>query len=150
MLKPSLTVPTDTEGLAKILVVYDGSPDSKKALKYGLQKVQAPGCELIALHVFSSFNSLRRDEESMAKESVRAALRRRKTVKTVVNAGGNPVTISVAMATGSNWHEVLKLAPRLAIDMIVAPSEFESLMDKACCLADIVSASTVFAEGARE
>lgn len=38
----------------RILVAYDGSLNSRVALKYGLEKTKEKGARLIALHVFDS------------------------------------------------------------------------------------------------
>lgn len=135
------------EAEVKILVVYDGSDDSKAALKYGMQKVHATGGELIAFHVHQRHVFHSDDiRPGTSGKTIHDALHGLNTVRTFVNARGNAVTLRIAVAVLLDRQEILNFAGRLDVDLIVASQDFESLMHKACCLTDIVSARNVFAE----
>ena len=84
--------------MKKVLVAYDGTLQSKEALRYGMQRVRETGGEVIALHVFNSnifidYDSLPWTQEAARKESARHVEDARRLVE---QAGGG---IRVRIAT---------------------------------------------------
>ena len=131
----------------KILVIYDGSQDSKAALKYGVHKARAAsGGELIAVHVFPRTGFNAKNKNPGERKPVPELLSCLKKIETFVSRRGNIVTISMAAATVNHRDEILTFAEKLAVDLIVAPPAYEALMEKACCISDIVSAQTAISE----
>ena len=57
----------------KILMIYDGTLQSKTALTYGIGKVRERGGELIVLQVFQSSLFVDYDAGPMAEERARAS-----------------------------------------------------------------------------
>lgn len=136
--------PEGARGSMKVLVIYDGSQDAEAALKYGMQRARTSGGQLIAFHTArrSSFHS---DDEHACKagEPLMDSFRNIKTVKQFAGSNGGIVTVGMAVAHGENRDEILAFADTLEVDLIVAPPEFETLVQKACCLTDIVCAGSV-------
>lgn len=121
----------------RILVIYDGSKDSKAALKYGMQKMYEVGGELIAFHVPPRRRPHYEDERVNSEQTTQDPACGLKTIKTGKNRRGDIIT--TRLAAGRREHEILQFAEAVETELIVSPPEFESLMQKACCLADIVS-----------
>ncbi len=126
----------------KVLVAYDGTLDSKAALKYGIQKVREYGGELILLNVFP--NRLFIDYGAGPKAEAIArleALRHVAEARMLLLENGRGFRASLVFAEGNVPDEVLSCSKTEDIDLIVATPSLESLVEKACCLMDIVSAA---------
>jgi hypothetical protein len=125
----------------KVLVTYDGSPDAKAALAYGIKKVKASGGELIAYHVLR--RNIFQDDEGepyAVEETLQDSLRRSEKVNTLVDRKGGRVRTTIVFAVIKTSYDILQYAAKVEADLIVAPPEFDALMGKACCLVDIVTA----------
>lgn len=126
----------------KVMVIYDGSPDARAALAYGVKKVKATGGELFAYHLLR--RTIFQDDEGMlctTEEALRDSLRQAETVNTMVDRKGCKIRTTVAFALSKSSFDILRDAAKAEADLIVAPPEFDTLLEKACCLVDIVSAS---------
>jgi nucleotide-binding universal stress UspA family protein len=126
----------------KVLVAYDGSLDSKAALKYGIQRVREVTGELIALYVFSSHRDVDDNAGSRAKERARRdAFRHLDEAREFIRSNGRDgIKARVVFTEGHARTEILSYATKEDVDMIVVPSSLDSLMDAACCLVNVVSA----------
>ncbi len=126
----------------KVLVAYDGSPDSKAALQYGIRKVQKYNGELILLNVFPG--DLFIDHEAGQKGDTIArleALRHVAEARMLLLENGRGFRARWFLAEGNVRDEVLRCSKTEDVDLIVAGQALESLMENACCLTDIVSAA---------
>jgi Universal stress protein family len=125
----------------KVMVAYDGSPDARAALAYGIKKVKASGGELIACHLLRR-NIFQDDEGELytTEETLQDSLRRAETVNTLVDRKGSKIRTTIVFAVNRTSHDILQYAAKVEADLIVAPPEFDALMGKACCLVDIVTA----------
>lgn len=126
----------------KVMVIYDGSPDARAALAYGVKKAKASGGELLAYHLLR--HAVFHDDEGMLRtneESLQDSLRRAETVNTLVDRKGCKIRTTIAFTLSKSSLDILRDAAKAEADLIVAPSEFEILLEKACCLVDIVTAS---------
>jgi nucleotide-binding universal stress UspA family protein len=125
----------------KVLVAYDGSLDSKAALKYGIQRVREFPGELIALHVFPSHRFIDYEAGFRAEErSRRDAFRHLDEAREFIRANGKGIKASAVFTEGNVRKEILGHATKEDVDLIVVPRSLDSLMDAACCLVDVVSA----------
>lgn len=124
----------------KVLVAYDGTLDSKAALKYGIRKVREYGGELIAFHVFQSHQFADNDTGPKAEAIARLeAMRHVAEARKLLRESGRSVRASLALAEGNALDEVIGYSRKKDVDLIVATPALESLAGKACCLTDIVS-----------
>ena len=125
----------------KVLVAFDGTLASKDALIYGIRKVREYRGELIALHVFPSYLFVDYDEGTRASEIARKeALRRVEEASDIIREIGTDIRASVDFTEGIEQDEILRYAKIEDVDLIVAPPSLDMLVEKACCLTDIVTA----------
>ncbi len=125
----------------KVLVTYDGSLDSKAALKYGIQKVREYGGELIALHVFPRHLFIDYDAGPRAEEIARReSFRHMEDARTLIRENSRGILARIVLNEGNLTDETLKYSKEEDVDLIVAPPRLKRLVEKACCLTDIVSA----------
>ena len=125
----------------KVLVAYDGSLDSKAALKYGIKRVREIPGELIALHVFPSHRFIDYGAGPRAEERARRdAFRHLDEAREFIQACGKGIKASVVFTEGQARKEILGHAKQENVDLIVVPPSLDSLLDAACCLVDVVSA----------
>lgn len=125
----------------KVLVAYDGTLDSKAALKYGIRKVREYGGELIAFHVFQNHLFIDYDAGPKAEAIARLeAMRHVAEARKLLRESGRGVRASLALAEGNVLDEVIGYSKKEDVDLIVATPALETLAEKACCLTDIVSA----------
>jgi hypothetical protein len=74
------------EAAMKILTIYDGTLQSKAALRYGLRKAKEKAGELIVLQVFQSSLFVDYDAGPRAEEIARAeTARHRRDAETLIN-----------------------------------------------------------------
>ena len=125
----------------KVLVVYDGTLDSKAALRYGILKVREYGGELILLNVFPRHLFIDYGAGPKAEAVARLeALRHVAEARMLLLENGRGFRASLVFAEGNIPDEVLSCSKTEDIDLIVAGPALESLVENACCLTDIVSA----------
>ncbi len=123
----------------KILVAYDGSINSKTALRYGILRTKEAGGEIIVLHVFNSgmfvgYDSSPKAEKMARIESARYVEDARRILEEA--AGGIPGRIIVE--EGDPSEEILRLAVSEKIDMIFSPPSFKSITKRAPCPVSII------------
>jgi universal stress protein family protein len=124
----------------KILVTYDGSPDAKAALAYGIKKARATEGELIVLRLLR--RNIFHDDEGepcASEETLQSSLDRFEKKDTLTHRSGAKIPTTIVFTVINTLHDILQYAGNVGVDLIVAPPEFEPLMVKACCLVDIVT-----------
>ena len=125
----------------KVLVAYDGSLDSKAALKYGIRRAHEFPGEVIALHVFPSHRFINDTAGPHAGERARRnALRRLDEAREFIRATGKGLKASAVFTVGNVRKEIISHASKEDVDLIVVPPSLKSLMDAAGCMVDVVSA----------
>lgn len=125
----------------KVLVAYDGSLDSKAALKYGIRKVRENGGELIALQVFPSHLFVDYDAGPRAEELARReSFSHMEDARALVLENGRGIRARLVLREGNFSRETLSYSKEENVDLLIAPPRLASLAVKACCLMDIVSA----------
>lgn len=123
----------------KIAVLYDGSINSHKALKYGLMKIREEGGSIAALHVFQSSMFIDYGAGPRAEEIARAeSTHLLNEAKTIISDFGNDLEAQVMQLEGDPEEEVRRFAGDEGIDLIIAPPRFRSLTKKAPCPVSII------------
>lgn len=112
----------------KVLVAYDGSMQSKDALKYGVEKVKETGGELVALHVFNSNLFIDYDvfgaEEAGRSESMRFAAEAKK----ILEETGKGINAQVIVAEGNPEEEIIKYARENNVDLLLCAPRYKSII----------------------
>ncbi|MFZ2198538.1 MAG: universal stress protein [Thermodesulfovibrionales bacterium] len=123
----------------KILVAYDGSINSKLALKYGIRKISEIGGSLAALHVFNSSmfidygsgpnaEALARKESSGYIEEARG----------IIAEHGAGEYAKLFTAEGNPEEETIRFARTEMMDLIIVPPRYKSVVKKAPCSVSIM------------
>ena len=112
----------------KVLVAYDGSTQSKDALKYGVEKVKNSGGEIVALHVFNS-NLFVDYDVFGAEEAGRAeALRFAAEAKKILGETGKGLNTRVIFAEGNPEEETISYARENNVDLLLCPPRYKSII----------------------
>ncbi len=122
----------------KALVAYDGSLNSKTALKYGIQKVREQGGELLVLHVFNANMFVDYDAgpgaEQMARiESARYVEDARRVLERAADTKSR-----IVVEDGDPAEEIVKLAGAENADIIFSPPRYKSIVKSAPCPVSII------------
>jgi hypothetical protein len=118
----------------KILSLYDGTINSKTALRYGIGKVREKGGELVVLQVFQSGLFVDYDAGPMAEGVARAeAVRFREEAVSIIREAGQGVSIRIMSEDGEPDHALLRLAEDERADLILAPQSFKRIRKSAPC-----------------
>ena len=113
----------------KVLVAYDGTLDSKTALRYGLEKVKEDGGELVALHVFNSSLFVDYDAIPEAEEIARReASRYVKEAETIIRDEGSGVKASIIETEGNPGKEIIRYAEVENVDLLLCPSRYSTVV----------------------
>ncbi len=118
----------------KVLVAYDGSLNSKDALKYGMDKAGESGGELTALHVFNSamfidYGAGPRAEEKARKESEQIV----EEMKRLAEKIDWKMKVKAVMEEGYPEDEIVKYAGLHNCELIVCPARYGKIAKKAPC-----------------
>ena len=115
----------------KVLVAYDGTLQSKEALRYGMEKVREKGGEVLALHVFN--NSMFIDYEA-SPEAIEVARRESsahvEAAKLLIREEGNGVKTGVFVGEGDPEDEVIRFASERNVDLLLCPPRYKSVIRK--------------------
>ncbi len=112
----------------KVLVAYDGTLQSKEALKYGVEKVKERGGEVIALHVFNSTLFVDYDVAGAAEAAKREATRQMEEAKILVGEYG--VKASFFSGEGDPEDETIRFATERNVDVLLCPPRYRSIIKK--------------------
>ena len=118
----------------KILVAYDGTLNSKAALKYGIRKAKEDSGELIVLHVFNSNIFIGYDSnpnaESLARKESAVFV---EEARRILEEAGAGLMSRIILEEGDPREEILGYAESEKVDMILSPPSFRSIAKKARC-----------------
>jgi nucleotide-binding universal stress UspA family protein len=123
----------------KILVAYDGTLHAKKALKYGIGKLQNDGGEMKVLHVFDSSLFVDYDAGPRAEEMARhESARQLEDAKKIIRDGAAGLSVRIIAEEGNFMR---KLADQVAADrpdLVLAPPRFKEAAASLSCPVIIV------------
>ncbi|MFZ2197877.1 MAG: universal stress protein [Thermodesulfovibrionales bacterium] len=113
----------------KVLVAYDGTLQSKDALKYGVEKVKKNGGELVALHVFNSDQYMDYDvfgaEEAGRAESMRYAAEAKK----ILEETGKGLRTRVIVEEGNPEEETINYARENNMDLLLCSPRYKKIIN---------------------
>jgi nucleotide-binding universal stress UspA family protein len=115
----------------KVLVAYDGTTQSKDALRYGLEKVKSEGGELIAMHVFPAnlFNGYDAIPEARD-EARRESAAYIEEAKKILQENGKGLKVCIVEGYGVPGDEILRYAEEQNVDVLLCPPRFKSIINK--------------------
>lgn len=123
----------------KVLVAYDGSINSKLALKYGIRKIKELGGDLAALHVFNrsmfiDYGAGPNAEELARRESSGHV----EDAKVIIADAGAEAYAKLFTTEGNPEEETVRFARTEMMDLIISPPRYKSLVKKAPCPVSII------------
>lgn len=124
----------------KILIIYDGTIQSKTALRYGLLKAKEIGGELVVLQVFQSSLFVDYDAGPRAEEIARAEAARHLCDAEILirDTGNQGITVRVLSVEGDPLEEALRVAEIEQADLILSSPRYKALVKKASCPVQIM------------
>jgi nucleotide-binding universal stress UspA family protein len=118
----------------KILALYDGTLQSKTALRYGVKKAKETGGELIVLYVFQSSLFIDYDAGPRAEEIARAeASRHLRDAELLLADVGPGVQHRILSEEGDPEEEALRYAATERPDLLLAAPRYHAMARKAGC-----------------
>lgn len=115
----------------KVLVAYDGTLQSKDALKYGVQQVREHGGEVVALHVFNSNMFIDYDAHPGAEEMARAESSRYvEDAKRLIAETGSDVNARIMIEEGVPAEEIIRYARIKNVDILLCPPRYKSIIER--------------------
>jgi len=123
----------------KALVAYDGSLNSKRALRYGIRKVKDTDGELIVLHVFNSSMFIGYDASPAAEKMARIeSARFVEDARNILDATGPGIRSSIVVEEGNPIDEVVRYAAAEHVDIIFSPPGLKAIAKKPPCPVSII------------
>jgi len=123
----------------KILALYDGTIQSKTALRYGIKKSQENGGELVVLHVFQSSLFIDYDAGPRAEEIARAeSSRHLRDAEALLAEGDTGVQYRIVSEEGDPEEEALRYAATERPDLLLAAPRYKAIVRKAGCPVRII------------
>jgi nucleotide-binding universal stress UspA family protein len=118
----------------KILILYDGTIQSKTALQYGLSKAREKSGEVVLLQVFQSGLFVDYDAGPRAEEIVRSeAARHLKDAETIIRGKGQGVAVRIVSEEGDPEEQLLHTAMTEHADLVLASPRYKAVIKKAPC-----------------
>lgn len=115
----------------KVLVAYDGTLQSKDALRYGLEKAREKGGEVLALHIFNSGMFIDYEISPRALEAAkRESAAQVEDVKLLIKEEGAGVKTRIFVGEGDPEDEVIRLAKERNVDVLLCPPRYRSVIKK--------------------
>ena len=123
----------------KILALYDGTIQSKTALRYGIKKAKEQGGELVVLHVFQSSLFIDYDAGPRAEEIARAeTLRHLRDAESLLAEAGMGAQYRIVSEEGDPEEEALRYAAAEFPDLLLAAPRYKAIVRKAVCPVRII------------
>ncbi len=118
----------------KLLIAYDGTLNSKTALRYGLGKLKEQGGRAVVLSLFHSamfvdYGAGPRAEEVARAESARHLDEARKIIEEL----GEGLRVRIVEKEGEPESEITGFAEEEGADLILAPPRYKSIIKNAPC-----------------
>jgi nucleotide-binding universal stress UspA family protein len=115
----------------KVLVAYDGTLQSKDALRYGVQKVRENGGEVIAFHVFPYGMFIDYDATPRAAETARAETARHlKDARRFLDEEAKDIRSRIISEEGDPGEEIIAYATASNIDVLLCPPRYKGVARK--------------------
>ncbi len=115
----------------KVLVAYDGTTQSKEALRYGIEKVREKGGEVLALHVFNSNMFIDYDVSPNAVEAARnESARFAEDAKALIKETGHGVKTNIFWGEGDPEEITIKFAKDENVDLLLCPPRYKSIIKR--------------------
>lgn len=125
----------------KALVAYDGSINSKTALKRAIKKVNDSGGELLVLHVFDNSIFIDYDAGPGAEKMARIeSARHVEEARRILERAGD-VRSRIIVEEGNPADEIIRLAKTESVDIIFTPPKYKSVVKSAPCPVSILPGS---------
>ncbi len=112
----------------KVLVAYDGTLQSKAALKFGAEKVKEKGGEVLALHIFNNTLFLDYDVAGAAEAAKREAARQMEEAKLLMGACG--VKATFFSGEGDPEEETIRFATERNVDVLLCPPRYKATIKR--------------------
>jgi len=130
--------------MKKILLAYDGTLNSKAALRYGLLKAREEGGQVTVLNVFDSARFV--DYPHLkAEEAARAEMARcLDDARVIIEQEGAGVPARVVQEEGNPEEEIPRYAREFGMDLIIAPPALRGLLKTSPCPLAIVPGYILF------
>jgi nucleotide-binding universal stress UspA family protein len=123
----------------KALVAYDGSLNSKTALRYGIQKVKDSGGELIVLHVFNSSVFIGYDSSPSAEKIARIeSARYVEDARNTLERSGPEIRSRIVVEEGNPVDEIVRYATSEHVDIIFSPPGYKAIVKNSPCPVSIM------------
>ena len=117
----------------KIVTIYDGTIQSKIALRYGIKKTRADG-EVVVLQVFQNSLFIDYDAGPKAEEIARAEVKRHKQdAENIIREAGQGVNAKIISVDGDPAEEALRISEVVHAGLILASSRYKAIVEKASC-----------------
>lgn len=118
----------------KILSIYDGTIQSKTALRYGIKKAKETGGEVVVLHVFQ--NSLFIDYDAGPKAEAVArveATKHLQDAENMIREAGQDVSVKIMSVEGDPAEEALRVSEDEHAELILSSPRYKAIVKKASC-----------------
>ena len=115
----------------RVLVAYDGTLQSKDALRYGIDKVREKGGDLVALHVFDSgmfvdYDALPGAVEVAKRQSAKFV----EEAKAIIKESGTGIRSSVFVSEGDPEETIIDFARTKNVDVLLCSPKYKSIIRK--------------------
>jgi nucleotide-binding universal stress UspA family protein len=118
----------------KILTLYDGTIQSKTALRYGIKKAKKEGGEVVVLHVFQSSLFIDYDAGPKAEEVARVEVKRHlQDAEKIIRETGQGVSVKIMSVEGDPVEEALRVSKAEQAGLILASPRYRAIVKKASC-----------------
>ena len=118
----------------KILTLYDGTIQSKTALRYGIKKAKKEGGEVVVLHVFQNSLFIDYDAGPKAEAVARAEIKRHlQDAGNIINETGQDVSVKIISVEGDPLEEVLRVSEAEQAELMLASPRYKAIVRKASC-----------------
>ena len=123
----------------KILVAYDGTLHAKKALKYGIGKLQKDGGEMRVLHVFDNSLFVDYDAGPRAEEMARReSAGQLEEAKKIIRESSSGLSVKVIAEEGNFLRKLTDQVAADRPDLVLAPPRLKEAAASLSCPAIIV------------
>jgi hypothetical protein len=112
----------------KVLVAYDGTLQSKEALRYGMETVREKGGEVLALHIFNSGLFVDYDVAGADDAARKEAARHMDEARRLMSESG--VRASLFAGEGDPEDATIEFAVERNVDVLLCPPRYTSIIRK--------------------
>ena len=108
----------EMELMKKILVCFDKSPESQKALDFALELIKDTECEMAILFVNSKYDKNFIEGEDLSETDVKDQIKdmMKDTIKTIIRS---KVKVEGVILKGDPAHKILEYSDKTELDLII-------------------------------